>query len=241
MRKIVFVLLVFFLMGGSALANPDYKIVVTDSYGSTNGGEFLAEPYDTANYPWPWVAASLGESPGKFETFCVEKNEYYDPGKVYYWVDFDTYAIGGGIGGQDMDLNGDFINDVDSLDPKTAYLYHQFINKALTGYIYDTSGGAAQRIASADALQHVIWYIEGEEAKVWAYNDGSLMDIYYNDAVSNAGNTIGSVRVMNLFECSIRTEKQSMLVDIVPAPGAILLAGIGTSLVGWLRRRRIIA
>lgn len=70
---------------------------------------------------------------------------------------------------------------------------------------------------NADALDHMVtWQVAGQPYKTWviAFEDinGAGSDWDYNDLVVE--------------------------VQCIPAPGAVLLGGIGIGLVGWLRRRR---
>lgn len=183
MKKIVFALTLCFFVAGPAFAV--MTLTMTDSYGTTGGGEFLLKPTNS----WPFAPTSLGEVSGKFESFCVEKNEYINSGGTFYAV-LNAGAVNGGNGGQTPPGS-----NFDPLDPRTAYLYDQFISGTLAGYAYDTSGSGrgAIRVRSANALQHVIWYIEDEENMAWTPGDNSLMDKFYKDALSNY--TPGSIGV----------------------------------------------
>jgi hypothetical protein len=197
------------------------SIKLYDSYGSTNGGEFTA----VVITPLPFVPIDLvTNQPGILETFCLEKNEYvaFD---TEYWVTISTAAENGGIGG----------GSPDPLDPLTAYLYERFATGNLADYDYGT--GAA-RAASADALQHVIWYIEEEEAKSWTDGDDSLMDKYYQNALTNAGTAIGDVRVMNLWgSAALRSPPAQDQLVLTPEPSVTILGLLGLGFLAWNRRR----
>lgn len=99
--------------------------------GIVSGGEFTATTSDL----------------GTFQTFCIEKNEYFIPGLTYNYS-ISSGAKNGGLSGA--------INGIDNISIGTAWLYSQFRNGLIPGY------GGLNHQTEATALQNAIWFLEGE-------------------------------------------------------------------------------
>ncbi|MFQ5592233.1 MAG: hypothetical protein ACE5HE_13810 [Phycisphaerae bacterium] len=187
-----------------------------DSYGSTGGGEFIFTPLAGHN-------EFNGVTYDPFITFCLETNEYLDIGSAFKVVDIGPAAHHGGEGG----------SDPDPLDERTAWLYQSFRDGSLAAYGYDYGAGPG-RVASADALQTVIWGIEDE---LGSWVPGSALETAFFNAASTNANGLGSVRVLNIAWPSGKPA-QSQLV-LIPVPNAILLGVVGLGMIGCAKRRRV--
>jgi hypothetical protein len=126
---------------------------------------------------------------------------------------------------------------------------------SLTGDVDSGDTGTLNILPMADLTDwHDFWLTIESDASltgthlVKVYTDGSLIS---NNFLVTAGNGnlysglsyialgVGSTGQSGAFDIDYFSYAQGVLAPtIIPAPGAILLGGIGVGLVGWLRRQR---
>lgn len=163
-------------------------------------------------------ATGIGSS---FDTFCLERNEYFIPGSTYE-ATIDVAARNGGVsGGSD---------GADPISPATAYLYTQFRAGNLGFSSFTNSSDSA-------ALQDAFWFLEGEISSVTGQAQALV-----NQALAAGWTNIGDVRVLNIVGPNGSSDNgyaQSQLT-MVPLPAAAWagLAGLGGVVAHNVRRRR---
>jgi len=149
---------------------------LTINYGNAHygsGGEFRITSGDAwatsvaANY------AASAKSGGGFETFCIEYNEHFSPGSIYYYQ-ISPDAIKGGM------------TTSDPISAGTGFLYGLYARGLLSGYsdinnLYASGPGA---------LQQTLWFLEGEQATSGGSWDSLLIGEF--GSLANARLTIAT-------------------------------------------------
>ena len=132
----------------TALAVPNQLVLNIGTPHSGVGGEFVVTSITGVGAGAGANYNSLAKTSSGFDTFCLEYNQYFNPGSTYYYQ-----ISGAAIKG------GNAVSDPVSIG--TAYLYGLFaqglLHSSVSGYSYSSS-------TSAGNLQNTIWYLEGERS-----------------------------------------------------------------------------
>ena len=194
---------------------------------SVSAGDLIKIDYGTGNLNGGGAFNIYKGNVLMFDTFCVERNEYFSPGNSYYIGSITNGAVQGGISGQTSP-------NFDQISSKTAYLYYRWATNVI-----------AHTAANANALQLALWSFEGEISgleSVLAANTTALG--FISDANTNSNGSLYGVQVLNIYgsydpKTGIYTGyQQDQLVYNVPEPATLLLLGIGLLGIGFLRRKQ---
>jgi hypothetical protein len=243
MKKLIFIAILYVFLATPSLADIYVgidDIVQTDdvgpNYSYASGGEFTIYNSNLSINAYVSDTSGIYGGANSFQTFCVEVIESVGtPVDVVLSTTFINESDGSYVGpGSHAIKGGQSFGD--NLDPRTAYLYTEFVKGTLSNYDYDGTMGIGRNISARD-LQKAIWIIEGEQLPSSATTQAQA---WIDEANAAAWNDIGQVRILNLYEANTYKTGPVFLQDMLymlPVPGAVLLCILGLGVAGLKLRK----